>query len=138
MVNKTQRKPKNPGETATTGRRYKQFPDGDVFVVRKHPETGSLEPVILDPADQKLAQFHNVVDAQTWIRQVEVRSRFVGHTIAIIEVRRIFEFQTVETPRIKVIQKDRILAEPKIRRGFVADFGNQDGGMANLPGEEKV
>jgi hypothetical protein len=130
------RPPKATNSTPAKGRRFKLFPDGDVAVfIKKEPE-GDLVPVLIaDHAGlNRVAQFHSVKDACLWVKSE--KNRFVDQKVIVAVFREIFEFQTEGTPRIKVVQRERILADPKSVRMLVSDAAPNGAPAVNLPGED--
>lgn len=104
------------------GRRYKLFPDGDVFIYRKRPDDGSLEPLArTDEAGDSVAlQFHNVEEAKGYLR-AETLKDFAGQTIIIAEIRRLFVVEAEEKVKVSLTEKKRMLAEPKTSRTLKVD-----------------
>jgi hypothetical protein len=128
--------PKVANSIPAKGRRFKLFPDGDVAVFVKREPEGDLSPVLIVDTlgSQKVAQFHSVKDACAWVKSE--KGRFVNQKIIVAVFREIFEFEAVDAPRIKVIQRERILAEPKSLRPLVSSAVENGAPAVNLPGED--
>ncbi len=99
------------------GRRFKLFPDGDVFIYAKREADGSLEPLSrVDTAgDTQLLQFHNVEDARAYVKACDLRE-YSGRTVIIAELRRLFRVEAEEKVSVRMNEKKRLLAELKGER----------------------
>jgi hypothetical protein len=130
------RPPKATNSTRAKGRRFKLFPDGDVAVFTKREPDGDLVPVLIVDTEstQKPAQFHSVKNACSWIKSE--KNRFVNQKVIVVVFRTIFEFQVEGSPRVRVIERERILADPKSVRTLISDSVQNGAPAVNLPGED--
>jgi len=101
------------------GRRWKLFPDGDVFIYRKRADDGSLEPLSRtdEDGDSVPLQFHNVEDAHNFLKSYPKKD-IAGQTIIIAQLRKLFEVEVQEDVKIRFKEKKRSLAEPKTTRNI--------------------